>query len=71
METLEPQGFRDFRFAASDSDFGSFPGNFVRKLSETDVQLRVKDVERMAIDSGKVPTCSLVRGGRTRRAQWE
>jgi hypothetical protein len=52
MKVLERLGSSDLRLPSSDPDFRSFPGNFDRKLSETDVQLRVKDVERMAIDSG-------------------
>ena len=39
MKILEPQGFSDFRLPASDPDFRSFPGNFDRKLPETEVQL--------------------------------
>ena len=68
MKILELQGFSDFRIPASDPDFRSFPGNFDRNLSESDVQLCVKDVERMAIDSDNLlancvrdPTSSLTR----------
>jgi hypothetical protein len=34
MKILERQGFSNFRIPASDPDFRSFPGNFVRKLPE-------------------------------------
>jgi hypothetical protein len=44
MKTLEPQGFLEFRFPASDLDFDPFPGSFDRNLPESDVQLRVMSV---------------------------
>jgi len=37
MKILKSRGFSDFRLPASDPDFRSFPGNFDRKLPETDV----------------------------------
>jgi hypothetical protein len=40
MKILEPQWFSDLQLPSSDLDFRSFPGNFVRQLRETDVQLR-------------------------------
>jgi hypothetical protein len=64
MKIFELQGFSELRLPASDPDFDRSPGKFDRNLPESDAQLRVKDVERMANNSGDFlarPTSSLVR----------